>query len=203
MMQRRTFIHKASFGFLLFGNPGFISGISSNVNTFDNLAHDIISAGGFKSVSILEYDPQIDRILSKEAHALIKMGYTPDNSGYLISADRKQILSLFSITSTNKMPIALVLKKSGKTWKLLHSIDTFEIQARSQAVKALTDLPNPALNAENIISMPKMSKCSGVQQKGRPYFVCNTCVDGRIAKTSASILIDQQSIWKNEFRTDF
>ncbi|MBK7427713.1 MAG: hypothetical protein IPI60_12095 [Saprospiraceae bacterium] len=203
MIQRRTFIQKASFGFLLFGNPGFISGISSKTDNFNTLAQDIITAGGFKPVSILEYDPQIDRILSKEAHSLIKMGYTPHTSGYMISADRKQILSLFSIASSHMMPIALVLKKAGKTWKPLHTIDAFEIQARSQAIKALTDLPNPSVNAENIISMPKMSKCSGAQQKGKPYFVCNTYFDGRTAKTSASITIDQQSIWKNEFRTDF
>ncbi len=203
MMQRRTFIHKASFGFLLFGNPGFISGISANANTFDNLAHDIISVGGFKPVSILEYDPQVDRIISKEAHSLIKMGYTPENAGYLISGDRKQILSLFSIAATNKMPIGLVLKKSGKTWKLLHSIDLFEIQARSQAVRTLTDQPDSALNSENILSMPKLNNYLGIQQKGRPYFKCDTYVEGKTAKTSASIVVDKQTFWSKEFHTDF
>lgn len=202
MMQRRTFINKASFGFILCGYPGFLPALASEKETFSSMAKDIISAGDFKQVSVFEYDPQIDRILSKEAQSLIKMGYTPDNSGYLISADRKQILSLFSITSTNKMPIAFVLKRSGKTWKPIHSIDSFEIQARSKAVKDFVNQPDPAINAENIVCLPKLNNTLRIQN-GKPYFVCKTIIEETTAKTTASIVLNDKSIWTNVFRTEF
>jgi hypothetical protein len=142
MMQRRTFINKASFGFLLFGHPGFISAITSDSSGSHLLAEDLISMGHFKYVSIFEFDPKIERLISREANSLIKTGYVSDQAGYLISSSRKKVLSFFSVQSGDKnkgIQVALVLEKANKGWKLVHSLDSFEIEART---KALTELSN-------------------------------------------------------------
>ncbi len=204
MMQRRSFIHKASFGFLLFGQSGLISGFSSEKKPFHLLAQDIISEGDFRQVSMLEYDPKVDRIIESEVDSLIKLGYSPDNSGYLISSNRKQILSLFSIKGSspqNNLPIAVVLERAGKSWRRVHTIDAFEIQARSKAVKDFTDHPNPVINSETIICIPKLNS-TGNPKKGKPYFDCKTTIKANTTKTIASIVLNDKSIWTKEFRTD-
>lgn len=206
MMQRRSFIHKASFGLLLFGQSGLISGFSSEKKPFHLLAQDIISIGGFRQVSMLEYDPKVDRIIESEVNSLIKLGYSPDNSGYLISSSRKQILSVFSIQGSspkNNLPIAVVLERSGKSWRRVHTIDVFEIQARSKAVQDLAKKSNPAIRTDSIICLPKLSNNFEHQHKDKPYFVCNTLIVNGTAKTSAQITINSQNVWSSEFSTDY
>lgn len=206
MMQRRSFIHKASIGFILFGQSRLISGFSSEKNHFHLLAQDIITEGDFRKVSMLEYDPKVDRIIEAEARSLIKLGYLPEDSGYLISRNRKQILSVFSIQGNSpkiNLPIAVVLERSGKSWRPVHSIDIFEIQARSRAVKDLAKKSNPAIRTDSIICLPKLSNNFEHQQKDKPYFVCNTFIVNGTAKTSAQITINSQTVWSSEFSTDY